>query len=97
MRPTSASDTHNARIVAKRAAADAQESQDEAARVFRKAPPAVALVSDAEGFGSGVVVGAKGYILTNYHVVNTPCRWRLRWRWNEMGRSSRWSSRKSPR
>ena len=53
---------------------------EEATTVFARVSPSVALIGNAEGFGSGVVIDKKGLILTNYHVVLTalPLTVRLR-------------------
>jgi serine protease Do len=37
--------------------------------VYRKVAPATVLVRNRSGFGSGVVVDPKGYVLTNHHVI----------------------------
>ncbi|GMU62539.1 MAG: hypothetical protein AMXMBFR34_43020 [Myxococcaceae bacterium] len=37
--------------------------------VYRKVAPATVLIRAGGGFGTGVVINAKGYILTNHHVV----------------------------
>lgn len=44
----------------------------DARTIFQTLEPSVALLSDAEGSGSGVVISAEGLVLTNYHVANTP-------------------------
>lgn len=47
-------------------------AEPDATRLFKTMEPSVVLITDEEGGGSGVVIGADGLILTNYHVVNTP-------------------------
>lgn len=37
--------------------------------VYRKVAPATVLIRAGGGFGTGIVINAKGYILTNHHVV----------------------------
>ena len=45
-------------------------SRGSGADVFAKAVPSVVKVLTNEGFGTGVVASAKGFILTNYHVIS---------------------------
>lgn len=47
-------------------------AEPDATRLFKMMEPSVVLLTDEEGGGSGVVIGADGVILTNYHVINTP-------------------------
>jgi len=37
--------------------------------VYRKTAPATVLIRAGDSFGTGIVINAKGYILTNHHVV----------------------------
>jgi S1-C subfamily serine protease len=37
--------------------------------LYKQAAPSVVYIETPDGFGSGVVIGEKGYILTNWHVV----------------------------
>jgi S1-C subfamily serine protease len=37
--------------------------------VYAKAAPGTVLIRTPHGFGSGIVISAKGYILTNHHVI----------------------------
>ena len=39
--------------------------------VYRKAAPGVVLVATKDGLGSGVIIDAKGHVITNWHVVKS--------------------------
>lgn len=45
-------------------------SRGSGADVFAKAIPSVVKVLTNEGFGTGVIISGKGFILTNYHVIS---------------------------
>jgi tetratricopeptide (TPR) repeat protein len=51
-------------------AASAREA--DARKLFEELEPSLALITDAEGGGSGVVLSEDGLILTNFHVANSP-------------------------
>jgi len=56
------------------AVSDAQglpEVERQQKRLFAKVAPAVVFISTPEGLGSGFIVGDRGYVLTNAHVVGT--------------------------
>lgn len=44
----------------------------DARKLFEELEPSLALITDAEGGGSGVVLSEDGLILTNFHVANSP-------------------------
>src|SRR3954470_15588789 len=37
--------------------------------LYRKVAPATVLVRSRHGFGTGVIIDARGYVLTNHHVI----------------------------
>ena len=47
-------------------------AQDQNARVDKKLQPSVVAIRNAEGYGSGMILDAKGLVLTNAHVVCSP-------------------------
>jgi S1-C subfamily serine protease len=50
-------------------APSAKDTSAPGPEVYRKVAPATVLVRTRNGFGSGVVVDPKGYVLTNHHVI----------------------------
>jgi putative serine protease PepD len=52
--------------------ATAADAEEEAVTVYRKVSPAVVSLQNAEGSGTGVIIGSDGLILTNAHVVTSP-------------------------
>lgn len=64
-------------------------AEPDAKNLFTIMEPSVVLITDEEGAGSGVVIGAEGLILTNYHVVNTPLNITVEATVEENGKTSR--------
>lgn len=50
-------------------APDFEGSKGDVRSVYRKVAPATVLVRSGTGFGTGVLINAQGYVLTNHHVV----------------------------
>src|SRR3954470_5865893 len=48
------------------------QQEEEAVAVYRQVSPAVVSLQNAEGSGTGVLIGSDGLILTNAHVVTSP-------------------------
>jgi S1-C subfamily serine protease len=50
----------------------AHGEEEEAVRVYKDVSPTVVALSNVEGSGTGIVIGADGLILTNAHVITSP-------------------------
>lgn len=48
-----------------------------AEKVFQAVSPSVVLIEDGEGSGAGVVLKPDGLILTNFHVINSPLKFKV--------------------